>query len=58
MDTDGGQFPSTDLEDCREVWEEELHEYRKETQKRQKQVEKYFEDDILVCDYRVTVVSY
>ena len=39
---------SSDLEDCPEVWIGELSDYVLETQKRQKQVEKWFESSILV----------
>jgi chromatin-remodeling ATPase INO80 len=42
------RLASSDLEDCEEVWIGELGEYMLETQKRQKQVEVWFEASVLV----------
>jgi DNA helicase INO80 len=39
---------SSDLEDCPEVWTDELADYVLETQKRQNQVAQYFWTSILV----------
>jgi DNA helicase INO80 len=45
---DEAQLASSDLEDCEEVWIEELSDYVLETQKRQNEVEKWFEASVLV----------
>ena len=42
------RLASSDLEDCREIWEAELQDYILETQKRQRQVEMWFEDSCVV----------
>ncbi|TFK76977.1 hypothetical protein BDN72DRAFT_807283 [Pluteus cervinus] len=47
MDTDDARLASTDLEDCEDIWLGELSEYMLETQKRQIQVEKWFETTML-----------
>ena len=39
---------SSDLSDCEEVWIQELSHYYLETQKRQRQVELWFEDSCVV----------
>lgn len=39
---------NSDLDDCREIWEQEVEDYIRETQKRQNQVEKWFEASVLV----------
>ncbi|KAF7339360.1 SNF2 family helicase ATPase [Mycena sanguinolenta] len=44
---DGSQLVSSDLEDCEDVWAEELNDYVLETQKRQIEVEKWFEASVL-----------
>ncbi|KAJ7706045.1 SNF2 family N-terminal domain-containing protein [Mycena rosella] len=41
------QLTSSDLEDCEDVWIEELSDYILETQKRQNEVEKWFEASVL-----------
>ncbi|KAJ6604781.1 SNF2 family DNA-dependent ATPase [Mycena vulgaris] len=41
------QLASSDLEDCEDVWIEELSDYILETQKRQNEVEKWFEASVL-----------
>ena len=43
------RLASSDLSDCEEVWIQELSEYYLETQKRQRQVEMWFEDSCVVC---------
>lgn len=43
---------SSDLEDCPEVWKDELADYVLETQKRQSQVAQYFWTSILVSNYQ------
>lgn len=45
---DESQLASSDLEDCEDVWGEELGDYVLETQKRQNEVEKWFEASVLV----------
>mgnify|MGYP007051653808 CR=1 FL=1 len=47
MDEDA-RLASSDLEDCKEVWLEELRDYMVETKKRQNQVAQYFWASILV----------
>ncbi|KAJ7512052.1 hypothetical protein B0H11DRAFT_2268231 [Mycena galericulata] len=47
FDKDDSEQPSSDLEDCEEVWLEELSDYIFETQKRQNDVERRFEAGIL-----------
>jgi hypothetical protein len=42
------RLASSDLEDCEEVWIGEVSEYILDTQKRQKQVEAWFEASVLV----------
>ena len=49
---------SSDLDDCPEVWIGELSDYVLETQKRQKQVEKWFESSILVGSPRTSSDQY
>ncbi|KAJ7446520.1 SNF2 family N-terminal domain-containing protein [Mycena galericulata] len=44
---DDSQLASSDLEDCEDVWIEELSDYILETQKRQNEVEKWFEASVL-----------
>ncbi|KAJ7170009.1 SNF2 family DNA-dependent ATPase [Mycena filopes] len=44
---DESQLASSDLEDCEDVWGEELSDYVLETQKRQNEVEKWFEASVL-----------
>ncbi|KAJ6575249.1 SNF2 family N-terminal domain-containing protein [Mycena capillaripes] len=44
---DEAQLASSDLEDCEEVWVEELSGYILETKKRQNEVEKWFEASVL-----------
>ncbi|KAJ7727846.1 SNF2 family N-terminal domain-containing protein [Mycena maculata] len=44
---DDSQLASSDLEDCEDVWIEELSDYMLETQKRQNEVEKWFEASVL-----------
>ncbi|KAJ7837479.1 SNF2 family N-terminal domain-containing protein [Mycena olivaceomarginata] len=44
---DESQLASSDLEDCEDVWAEELGDYVLETQKRQNEVEKWFEASVL-----------
>ena len=46
------RLESSDLEDCREVWIDELDDYILETQKRHTQVAQYFWANILVSAYR------
>ncbi|KAJ7103398.1 SNF2 family N-terminal domain-containing protein [Mycena belliarum] len=48
--TDAAHFASSDLEDCEDVWIEELSDYILETQKRQNEVEKWFEASVLVSN--------
>jgi len=63
MDADKVQEPSgeesrlesSDLEDSREVWIEELDDYLLETKRRQTQVAQYFWANILVIVYRPTL---
>jgi hypothetical protein len=43
---------SSDLDDCEDVWTGELRDYMLETQKRKKQVERWFEANFLVCHGR------
>lgn len=45
------RLESSDLEDCREVWIDELDDYILETQKRQTQVAQYFWANIIVSAY-------
>lgn len=45
---DQARLASSDLEDCEEVWIEELSDYVLETQKRQNEVERRFEGHVLV----------
>jgi len=45
---DDALLDSSDLEDCREVWIDELGDYILETKKRQHQVAQYFWSTILV----------
>jgi hypothetical protein len=42
------RLESSDLEDCQEVWIEELDDYVLQTRKRQQQVAQYFWANILV----------
>jgi len=42
------RLESSDLEDCQEVWIDELDDYILETQKRQSQVAQYFWANIIV----------
>jgi chromatin-remodeling ATPase INO80 len=42
------RLASSDLEDCEEVWIGSYSEYILETQKRQKRVEAWFENSVLV----------
>ena len=49
------RLESSDLEDCQEVWIEELDDYILETKKRQTQVAQYFWANILVILYRPTL---
>lgn len=46
------RLESSDLEDCQEVWIDELDDYILETQKRQSQVAQYFWANIIVSVYR------
>ena len=46
------RLESSDLEDCQEVWIDELDDYILETQKRQTQVTQYFWANIIVSVYR------
>ena len=48
------RLDSSDLEDCKEVWIEELDGYLLETKKRQTQVAQYFVANILVSLYHPT----
>ena len=48
------RLESSDLDDCQEVWIDELDDYILETQKRQTQVAQYFWANILVSVYRRT----
>lgn len=43
------RLASSDLDDCREVWLQDMSEYVLETQKRQTQVRNWFEQSIVVC---------
>jgi DNA helicase INO80 len=45
------RLESSDLEDCQEVWIDELDDYILETQKRQTQVAQYFWANIIVSVY-------
>lgn len=45
------RLESSDLEDCQEVWIDELDDYVLETQKRQTQVAQYFWANIIVSVY-------
>ncbi|KAJ7492495.1 SNF2 family DNA-dependent ATPase [Mycena latifolia] len=47
LNNDDSHFTSSDLEDCEDVWIEELSDYILETQKRQNEVEKWFEASVL-----------
>ena len=49
------RLESSDLDDCQEVWIDELDDYILETQKRQTQVAQYFWANILVSVYRRTL---
>jgi hypothetical protein len=49
------RLESSDLEDCQEVWYDELDDYILETQKRQSQVAQYFWANILVSVCRHTL---
>jgi len=40
--------PSSDLDDCPEVWQEELNKYMLETRKRARQVEHWFDEQCRV----------
>ena len=51
------RLESSDLEDCQEVWIDELDDYILETQKRQTHVAQYFWANILVSVYRHTLQS-
>ena len=42
------RLASSDLSDCEEIWIQELSFYLLETQKRQRQVEMWFEDSCVV----------
>lgn len=42
--------PSSDLEDCRDLWVEELGSYQRQTQTRMKQVSDWFEASVLVSE--------
>lgn len=42
------RLASSDLSDCEEIWLQEMSDYLLETQKRQRQVEMYFEDSCVV----------
>ena len=42
------QYSTSDLEDCPQIWEPELSNYILECQKRQHQVDSWFEDVCLV----------
>lgn len=46
------RLESSDLEDCQEVWIDELDDYILDTQKRQTQVAQYFWANIIVSFYR------
>jgi hypothetical protein len=46
------RLESSDLEDCQEVWIDELDDYILETQRRQTQVAQYFWANIIVSVYR------
>ncbi|KII93252.1 hypothetical protein PLICRDRAFT_35440 [Plicaturopsis crispa FD-325 SS-3] len=48
------RLASSDLEDSEEIWFAELGHYVLETQKRQKQVEIWFEHSILVSSHTHT----
>ncbi len=45
--------PSSDLEECQELWWDELGNYAMETHKRQKQVDVWFSNWIIVSGYLV-----
>ena len=51
------RLESSDLEDCQEVWIDELDDYILETQKRQTQVAQYFWANIIVSVYCHTYSS-
>jgi hypothetical protein len=40
--------PSSDLEDCRLLWHDELGRYIMETRHRERQIESWFEQEVLV----------
>ena len=52
------RLESSDLEDCQEVWIEELDDYILETKKRQNQVAQYFWANILVSLRFTSVINY
>lgn len=51
---EGSRLESSDLEDCQEVWIEQLDDYILETRKRQTHVAQYFWANILVNAYHPT----
>lgn len=51
------RLESSDLEDCQEVWIDELDDYILETQKRQTQVAQYFWANIIVSVYFTVILS-
>ena len=52
---EGSRLEQSDLEDCQEVWIDELDDYILETRKRQTHVAQYFWANILVNVYRLTL---
>ena len=48
---------SSDLEDCEEVWMQELSDYMLETRKRTKQVDGWFNDSCIVSAPLVNIFS-
>lgn len=55
---DEAHLGSSDLEDCEDVWAEELSDYILETQKRQNEVEKWFEANVLVSKLVSSIAPY